>query len=186
MATVSASIDEARLEAFVSPFYAPKDEMHGVAHVRRIYKEARALAQSYPDADLCVIMGGAYLHGIVFEAADQARAFFRDQGLAHATVEAMIMAARESLKEREGGDATTLEGKILHDAHLLEGGKTFWLVKSLVVGALRRMSLDETVRYMETHHVPGRFPCYLPEAQARYAEKEAFVWDALADLRAHL
>ena len=86
----------------------------------------------------------------------------------------------------ETGDARTVEGKLLHDAHLLEGGKTFWLVKSLVVGAVRGMSFEETVAYMETHHVPGRFRCYLPEAQTRYAEKEAFTHEALADLRAHL
>ena len=47
MASALASINESQLEALVRPVYAPKDGMHGVAYVRRIVREARALARGY-------------------------------------------------------------------------------------------------------------------------------------------
>lgn len=37
----------------------------------------------------------------------------------------------------------TLEGKILHDAHVLEGGKTYTVVKTLITGSVRGSRLKK-------------------------------------------
>ena len=56
----------------------------------------------------------------------------------------------------------TMEGKILHDAHVLEGGKTYLMVKTLITGSVRGQSLPETLDYMEKN-VLDKNICYLPE-----------------------
>ncbi len=88
----------------------------------------------------------------------------------------------ESHKEAE---PKTIEGKILHDAHLIEGGKTFMIVKSLITGALRGQTLQETIEYIEKNLL-GKFRCYLPEAQKLYKEKEKFTQEFLKELKTSL
>ena len=56
----------------------------------------------------------------------------------------------------------TLEGKILHDAHVLEGGKPYLVVKTLITGSVRGQSLLDTLKYMEGN-VLDKNSCYLPE-----------------------
>ena len=56
----------------------------------------------------------------------------------------------------------TMEGKILHDAHVLEGGETYTVVKTLITGSVRGQSLEETLEFIEKH-VLGANQCYLPE-----------------------
>ncbi len=171
------------IETFVRPLYAHKDTLHGLPHIRRVVAEAHALARPYPEADALVLLYGAYLHGIVWHT-DEARlvAFLQVQGLPAATVRRVLAAAWASQKDRT---PDTLEGRILHDAHLLEGGRTFIIVKSLVVGAERGQPLEASLAYIE-EQVLGRYRCFLPEAQPRYAAKEAFARAFLADLKAHL
>ena len=56
----------------------------------------------------------------------------------------------------------TIEGKILHDAHVLEGGKTYLVVKTLITGSVRGQSLIDTLKFME-RNVLNKNNCYLPE-----------------------
>ncbi|WP_346870910.1 hypothetical protein [Clostridium sp. UBA5119] len=44
-------------------------------------------------------------------------------------IKKIINASRESQRDEE---VITLEGKILHDAHMIEDGKTYLIVKSLI------------------------------------------------------
>jgi len=69
-----------------------------------------------------------------------------------------------------------LEGKIAHDAHMVEGGKTFLVVKSLVTGTARGQSLEETLDYMN-RNILNKGQCCLPEAVQMYAEKQAYLKD---------
>lgn len=50
----------------------------------------------------------------------------------------------------------------MHDAHVLEGGETYTVVKTLITGSVRGQSLNETLEFMEKH-VLGMNKCYLPE-----------------------
>ena len=56
----------------------------------------------------------------------------------------------------------TLEGKILHDAHVLEGGRSYTVVKTLITGSVRGQSLKATLDYMK-NHVIDQNHCFLPE-----------------------
>src|SRR5688500_4524494 len=125
------------IEQLVRSDYVNKDTMHDLTHIKRVYASAvriAAVAQLPCDGD--VLRLGAYLHGVVYVEARAVQ--LRDQllqlGASPETVEHAMQGARESQTE---GDAKSPEGIALHDSHLLEGGQSFVLVKSLVTGAAR-------------------------------------------------
>ncbi|MGL4337470.1 MAG: hypothetical protein ACRCST_11325 [Turicibacter sp.] len=77
----------------------------------------------------------------------------------------------------------TLEAKILHDAHMSEGGgKTFLIVKSLITGSVRGQSLEETIDYIETHLL-HKGQCYLAEAQEVFYQQQVFTKIFMEDLK---
>lgn len=174
-------LTETEVEAFVRPEYAGKDFMHDLTHIRRVHALARELGENRPhDAEILLV--GAYFHGIVYTREATIHHFLKAHGTTQKRINGMLRAARESQKDEA---AETIEGCLLHDAHLLEGGRTFLITKSLVVGTLRGQTLDQTIRYIE-ERVLGQFRCYLPETQERHAEYEQFAADYLADLKRHL
>jgi uncharacterized protein len=169
------------VKAFVRLDYAKCDIMHNLTHIDRIRKLAEEIARNYKhDAQLLEI--GAYFHGIIAFKEAEIRQFLQDKQLDQVEIDRVIQVAWESQKDSH---AKTIEGKILHDAHLLEGGKTFMITKSLVTGTARGQSLEATLQYLE-EKILGKFECYLPESQKLYAEKEAYTRAFLKDLRSHL
>jgi uncharacterized protein len=72
--------------------------------------------------------------------------FLKSLDLSEKKVPAVTKVSWESLKEQV---PESLEGKIVHVAHLIEGGKTFMIVKSLTTGSLRSQTLKETIEYLE-------------------------------------
>ena len=77
----------------------------------------------------------------------------------------------------------TIEGKILHDAHVLEGGKTYLIVKTLITGSVRGQSLLDTLNYVEKN-VLNQNKCYLPETIPLCEEMNIFTNSFFADLKA--
>lgn len=169
------------VEEFVQKDYARKDAMHNLTHIYRILKAARGLAQGHA-CDPELLMLGAYLHGIIYHREDEVREFLKEKDVPQDRIERAVQIAWESQKD---GKPETVEGLILHDAHLIEGGKTFLITKSLVTGTARGQSLEETISYIE-QNVLGKFICYLPEAQQVHEEKERFAEEFLADLKRNL
>lgn len=168
------------VEAFVQPDYANRDIMHNFAHIHRLYKLSKEIANRY-EHDLQLLALGAYFHGTFACKEAEIRQFLEGK-LQPDEIDHVVQVAWESQKESQ---AETIEGKILHDAHLLESGKTFMITKSLVTGTARGQSLEEKLHYLE-EKILGKFQCYLPELQRRYAEKEEYTRLFLQDLRSHL
>lgn len=72
---------------------------------------------------------------------------------------------------------------MLHDGHLLEGGRAFLLVKTLVTGAARGSSLAQIIAYWNQLRL-DQVRCVLPVAQVRFEQQVAFaqsVFDELAN-----
>jgi len=171
------------IEKFVEPFYQNKDIMHNLSHIRRILKTAKMLMKYYDnEIDKDLIIYGAYFHGIINENENQIYKFLKSKDLSNEKINKILQVSWESQKEKA---PETLEGKILHDAHLIEGGTTFLIVKSLITGTLRGQTLEETIEYIEKK-ILGKFTCYLPEAQNIYNEKEKFARKFLKDLKENL
>ncbi|MBO8162012.1 MAG: hypothetical protein H0Z24_10330 [Thermosipho sp. (in: Bacteria)] len=171
------------IEEFVKPFYKNKDIMHDLSHIKRILKAAEMLSINHGnEIDKDLIVYGAYFHGIIYENENQIYKFLKSKDLTDEKINKILQVSWESQKEKI---PETLEGKILHDAHLIEGGTTFLIVKSLITGTLRGQTLEETIEYIEKK-ILGKFTCYLPEAQNIYKEKEEFARKFLKDLKENL
>lgn len=169
-----------QLEKFVTPFYKIRDPMHGLPHVRRVLKLAQRIAKNYKvNEDL--IIYGSYFHGIFEDLENKLREFSNKQNL-QLKIRKIKQVVKESQKEFE---PKSIEGKILHDAHLLEGGRTFMIVKSLITGSIKDQNLEKTIEYIEKN-VMGKFKCYLPECIELYKEKENFTKKFIEDLRKNL
>ena len=165
------------------PFYANEDIMHNLSHALRILKAARMLVQDYRDkVDLDLVVWGSYFHGMVNDQRAEIEGFLKSLNLSEQKIRLIVGVSWQSLKEEV---PEMLEGKIVHDAHLIEGGKTFMIVKSLVTGSLRKQTLDETMEYLE-NNVIGKFHCYLPRSKKIYAEKEKFTRHFLTQLKEDL
>lgn len=169
------------IESFVGPDYAGRDVVHGLAHIHRVLRLARRMAESHEhDPDALTL--GAYFHGTIYLKEPGIRSFMEASDLPSGLVDRVIQAAWES---GTTADPQSIEGALLHDAHLLEGGKTFMVTKCLVAGTSRGQTVEESIRFME-QNVLGRFHCCLPESQAPYEERERFAREFLDDLKANL
>ncbi len=166
------------VEEFVRKDYEAKDLMRNSSHIRRILRGAERLAQSHT-CDSELLMLGAYFHGLIYSKEKEVRDFLKGKGLSQDRIDKAVQIACESQKESE---PETIEGVILHDSHLIEGGKTFLITKSLVTGTARGQTLEETISYVE-QNILGKFKCHLPEAQKIYEEKEKFAKDFINDLK---
>jgi len=56
---------------------------------------------------------------------------------------------------------------------MIEGGKTYLIVKSLITGSVRGQTLEQTIKYVEDN-ILDKGICYLPEAKAIYSGQQEF------------
>lgn len=65
---------------------------------------------------------------------------------------------------------------------MIEGGKTYLIVKSLITGSVRGQTLKQTIEYIE-NNILGKGICYLPEAQIIYYHQQEFAKAFVKDLK---
>ncbi|NJD04816.1 MAG: hypothetical protein FIA99_19950 [Ruminiclostridium sp.] len=170
------------IREFLNPFYDRKDMMHGIKHVERIFKEADNLLLKYPQADKDVVFAACYFHGIVYNNEAIIRSFLKGLNINEEQIDRIVTAAFDSQVK---SIPETLEGKITHDAHMIEGGKTFLVVKSLVTGTARGQSLEETIEYLNTN-ILNKGQCYLDEAIVKYLKKQEYLKDFMESILVEL
>ena len=176
------SPDETALRKFAKPYYQTKDAMHDMSHVQRDLETARSISRAYhPDEE--TITYAAYFHGIDVRKHEVAlMRFLVSRGLSRRKASKVLRVASES---HSGSRPRSIEGKILHDAHLVAGGKALYVARFLVTGALRGYSVEHTIEFFE-ENVDGRLRCYLPETRKKYAAIEAFGRKFFSDLKRSL
>jgi len=164
---------------FVKPYYENKDIMHNLTHIDRVLKYVKKLLEvgNYK-ADIDILTYSAYLHGFIYNSEQNIFDWLKTQQISTVIIEKIIKVAWESQKDEI---ATILEGKILHDAHMIEGGKTYLIVKSLITGSVRGQTLEQSIKYIEDN-VLGKGFCYLPEAQVIYIKQQEFAKGFICDL----
>ncbi|MFA6466928.1 MAG: hypothetical protein WCV71_03645 [Patescibacteria group bacterium] len=169
---------------FVAPYYEAKDVMHNMCHIDRIWDISVKLTRNYPEASLKLIRVALYFHGVIhLPGGEEATiTFLRSQQVCEGDIARIVRTAWDSQKDTNPDDILTIEGDIVHDAHLLEGGETFWIVKTFASGAAMGKTVEESLSYLE-QHVIGQFRCLLPEAQADFQVKEDYAKDFAAKLR---
>jgi uncharacterized protein len=171
---------EPALERFCAPYYEGKDSTHDIKHCKRILRIARRLAKGKA-VDETLLIYGCFFHGLVKSDEQAIRKWFSRRSDA-TYADRAVACAKASHKD---AGAKTIEEKIVHDAHLLEGGTTYLLVKSLITGAERGQTLNQTLTYLEKN-ILGKYRCHLPEARKEYREMEKFAKTAVQSLRKNL
>lgn len=148
------------LLAFVEPYYMDKDIMHNMWHIKLVKKMVDNILSigNYVVDEECLLLA-TYFHGFIYRDEDKIREWMKEQNYDDETTAKTIEIAWESQRSEI---PETIEGKILHDAHVLEGGKTYLIVKTLITGSVRGQSLVDTLNYMEAN-VLDKNQCYLPE-----------------------
>lgn len=153
-------LNEKALLEFVSPYYAEKDIMHNMWHIELVRKMVdKIISISNYDVDKECLILAAYFHGFIYSDENRIKEWLVVQGYDEEIIAKTIKIAWESQRSEK---PKTIEGKILHDAHVLEGGKTYLIVKTLITGSVRGQSLLETLKFME-RNVLNKNNCYLPE-----------------------
>lgn len=156
-------INKKAVENFINPYYKDKDIMHNLWHIELVKRQIDKLIKlgnysinkEYLYLALC-------FHGFIYQDEEKIREWLKGQKYSDNDIEQIVKISWESQRTEI---PETLEGKILHDAHVLEGGKTYTFVKTLITGSVRGQSLEETLRFMKKN-VIGANKCYLPEAIA--------------------
>jgi len=173
-------VDIEALEKFVVPYYQNKDIMHDISHIERVLKcVERLLKNTNESVDSEAIIYAAYFHGFIYSAENEIIVWLKNSGIPEEKINFITKVAWESQKSEV---PDTLEGKILHDAHMTEGGKTYLIVKSLITGSVRGQTLEQTISYIE-NSILGKGCCYLPEARNIYADQQKFTEEFIKDLK---
>lgn len=172
-------IDEKSLLEFAEPYYADKDIMHNMWHIELVKKMVNKILTmgSYEVEEECLLLA-TYFHGFIYKDEDKIRQWMMEQNYADTVISKTIQIAWESQRSEV---PQTIEGKILHDAHVLEGGKTYLVVKTLITGSVRGQSLRDTLDYMK-NHVLDKNVCYLPETIPLCEEMNAYATRFFEDL----
>lgn len=153
-------LNEKALLEFVEPYYSGKDIMHDLWHIELVRKTVdRILSISNYEVDKECLILATYFHGFVYADEENIRKWLIEQNYDDEKISKIIKIAWESQRQEA---PETIEGKVLHDAHVLEGGRTYLVVKTLITGSVRGQSLLGTLDYMK-ENVLDKNCCYLPE-----------------------
>lgn len=172
-------ISDAELDTFIEPYYKDKDIMHDMWHIELVRRQMKKIisAGCYDVNEEHLRLALAF-HGFIYSHEQRVRDFLEEHGLSDEDIEKIVTIAWES---QRSDIPETLEGKILHDAHVLEGGKTYTVVKTLITGSVRGQSLMQTLDYMK-HNVLGANKCYLPEMEELCKEMNEFTYEFYNEL----
>lgn len=115
--------EQKALLEFVEPYYAGKDIMHNLWHIELVKKWVdRIISMGRYETDYESLLLAVYFHGFIYRDEDAIRSWLEAQGYSGERTEKILKIAWESQRSEI---PETIEGKILHDAHVLEG-KPIW------------------------------------------------------------
>jgi len=155
-------IKEVDLLKFVKPYYENKDIMHNLWHIQLVEKKLCELIEKYNyNVSFPLLKLALYFHGFVYSNEKQIRNWLKYRKFPVNDIDKIISISLESQRPEE---PKTIEGKLLHDAHVLEGGETYLVIKTLITGSLRNQTLSETINYLK-ENVVNKNKCYLPETK---------------------
>ena len=174
-------LNERALFDFVEPYYIDKDIMHNMWHIELVKKMIdKIISISDYEIDEECLMLATYFHGFIYIDEEKIKKWMLSQNYDDKTISKTIKIAWESQRSEV---PETLEGKILHDAHVLEGGKTYLVVKTLITGSVRGQSLVDTLDYMQKN-VLNKNKCYLPETVPLCEEMNKYTNSFYEELKA--
>lgn len=164
----------------LQPLYFGRDPAHGLGHIERIHSKSLSFAKKYK-VDGIALSLGAVLHGLVKRKRTKAERILKNNDINNDLIKKGICIALESQAD---AIPKSMEGKILHDAHLCEGTDFFIVAKCLATATSNGYPLKETYGWVKKNIIANRKRrCYLPEGKQDYTQKikiTKLVWNELA------
>ena len=149
-----------KIMEFIKPYYENKDIMHNMWHIELVKKKLdEIISISNYKINYEALILAMYFHGFIYNEEEKIRDWLKDNNYSQEEIDLIVKIAWESQRNEV---PETIEGKILHDAHVLEGGKTYLVIKTLITGSVKGQSLKETLNYMK-ENVLDKNNCYLKE-----------------------
>lgn len=160
-----------------------RDILHGIEHSDRIRKGIDKIAGNckgrYSEEPVTF---GAYFHGAVHYGEGPIQDWLQAKGYEPEDIRRMIKVTWESQSKNE---PTTLEGKLLRDAHTIEGEKEYFVLKPLLVGTVMKQPIERTIRFI-TDTVLADKKCYLPETKKYIDEIYEYAAEFIRNLKQEL
>ena len=178
--------DTYELETLVRPFYDQKDTMHDWSHIKRCaFSSGQVIEKNKAKCDLAVLTGGLILHGVIYENGMEVKVleYLNIKGCPQEIAKKIVLVAWDSQKDSR---PETLEGGILHDAHLLEGDDNFIITKALVTGTARGQKLQQTVDYFFKNIADLDPAFYFETSKSDYAFRLKKAVDFFSGLKNHV
>lgn len=170
------------LSAFVAPYYDKKDVLHNNEHTKRLIKMVdRIIEKGGYKNDIAYdnIICAAYLHVMVKTDEALALRWLKEQGIGSSHAEDIVEIAKRAQRDAR---PNTLESKILHDANILEGGKSYFAVRYIIYGNYNGISIKRMLDNIENTIIPS-LRCYLPVTQEMFEESKAYALNFVEQLR---
>jgi uncharacterized protein len=169
-----------RVIEYVQPYYEGKDIMHDLSHIDRVIKSSEKIVRQY-DARVNrdYIRYGAYFHGVIKTDPEAFNNYFEDLFFDKSEINRLFEITMSSHSDMV---PQSLEGKVLHDAHILEGETSFYFLKCIITGSYRQQTLQETIDIIE-NNVIGKSVCYLQENIIELSKREMQARILLDDLK---
>ena len=172
-------ISKNELTEFITPYYCDKDIMHNMWHIELVRNKIDdILEKSSYTINYEYLMLAMCFHGFIYSDEERIREWLLEHNYNTTDIDMIVKIAWESQRTEI---PETIEGKILHDAHILEGGKTYTVVKTLITGSVRGQTLKETLDFMQKN-VLNKGKCYLPETQLMCDEMNKYTNQFYTDI----
>lgn len=172
-----------KLLSFIEPYYKSKDIMHNLTHINLVIKcmDNIILNGDYK-VNYTELLYGAYFHGLIKKHKEAICYWLKENGKSKDEISRILKIASESFRNSV---PTSIESKILHDAHQIEGGRVYFITKCLVTGSIRGQTLIETIKFIE-NNVLRNGECYLPETKQVWEEINKYAENYIRELKENL
>ena len=139
---------------YIERLFDGNSDGHDAQHTLRVYRNARLILKSYPEADSFVTLLAALLHDVddhkLFntEHNANARSFMTEHGISDDMIDTVCETINVvSFSKNRGRTPETLEGKIVQDADRLDALGAVGIARTFAFGGKAGRSLDDSIQH---------------------------------------
>ena len=177
----------AKAKEYILKLFENNADGHDAEHSLRVYKNAKKIAESYPECDLPVVLLSALLHDVddhkLFstENNENARRFLNSQGVSEETIERICQIINSvSFSQNRGKHPDSIEGMIVQDADRLDAIGAVGIARTFAYGGKHSRSMDSSIQHFYDKLLLLKEEMNTPAAISIAEERHAFMENFLA------
>ncbi|WP_035786233.1 HD domain-containing protein [Butyrivibrio sp. XPD2002] len=139
---------------YVNKLFQGNSDGHGADHTMRVYHNAKAIIEGYPEVDSFVVLLSALLHDAddhkLFNTENNmnARSFMEQNEIPSETIEQICCIINSvSFSQNRGKSPTTTEGKIVQDADRLDAIGAIGIARTFAYGGKVGRPLSDSIQH---------------------------------------